>query len=57
MSIQEDSHRMWQNELRSLRGVPQRESINQVVFFGKWCEESQVNISNPTIPGVANFIY
>ena len=33
MSIQEDSQRMWQNELRSLRRVPQGESVNQVVYF------------------------
>ena len=29
----------------------QRKSI-----FGKWCEESQVNISDPTIPDIANFL-
>ena len=28
--------------LRSLRGTPQGESMNQLVYFGKWCEESQV---------------
>ena len=25
-------------------------------IFGKWCEESQVDVSNPTIPDVANFL-
>ena len=25
-------------------------------IFGKWCEESQVDISDPTIPDIANFL-
>ena len=33
MSIQDDSQRMWWNELRSLREFPQGESMNQVVYF------------------------
>ena len=37
-------------QLRRLRGTPQEESVNQLVYFGKWCEASQVYISDPTIP-------
>ena len=36
--------------LRSLRGTLQGESVNQVVYFGKWCEESQMNILHCTSP-------
>ena len=43
-------------QLRSLRGTPQGESVNQMVYFGKWCEESQVYISDPTLPDGANFL-
>ena len=43
-------------QLRSLRGTPQGESVNQLAYFGKWCEESQVYISDPTIPDGANFL-
>ena len=43
-------------QLRILRGTPQGESVNQLVYFGKWCEESQVYISDPTIPDGANFL-
>ena len=43
-------------QLRSLRGTPQGESVNQLIYFGKWCEESQVYISDPTIPDGANFL-
>ena len=43
-------------QLRSLRGTPQGESVNQLVYFGEWCEESQVYISDPTIPDGANFL-
>ena len=42
-------------QLRSLRGTPQRVSVNQVVYFGKWCEESQMDISRPTSLNVASF--
>ena len=31
--------------------------MNQVVYFGKWCEESQMDISHSTSPNVANFLY
>ena len=57
MNIQEDSQRKWRNKLRSLRGTLQGESVNQGVCFGKWCEESQMDISHPTRPNVANFLY
>ena len=53
MNIQEDSQRKWRNKLRSRRGTPQGESVNQVVYFGKWCEGSQVDISHSTSPNVA----
>ena len=43
-------------QLRSLRSTPQGESVNQLVYFGKWCEESHVYISDPTIPDGANFL-
>ena len=43
-------------QLRSLRGTPQGESVNQLVYFEKWCKESQVYISDPTIPDGANFL-
>ena len=43
-------------QLRSLRGTPQGESVNQLVYFGKWCEESQVYFLDPTIPDGANFL-
>ena len=56
MNIQKDSQRKWLNKLRSLRGTPQGESVNQLVYFGKWCEESQVYFSDPTIPEEANFL-
>ena len=29
MKVQEDSQRKWRNKLRSLRGTPPRESMNQ----------------------------
>ena len=34
MNIQEDSQRKWRNELRSFRGTPQGDSVNQLVYFG-----------------------
>ena len=39
---------------------PQRHSSRRIYqsrwsIFGKWCEESQVDVSNPIIPDVANF--
>ena len=34
MNIQEDSQRKWRNALRSLRGTPQEDSVNQLVYFG-----------------------
>ena len=43
-------------QLRSLRGTPQGESVNQLVYFGKWCEESLVYISDTTIPDGAYFL-
>ena len=43
-------------QIRSLRSTPQGESVNQLVYFGKWCEESQVYISDPTIPDRTNFL-
>ena len=40
---------------------PQRHSSRRIYesrwsIFGKWCEESQVDVSNPTIPDVADFL-
>ena len=40
---------------------PQRHSSRRIYesrwsIFGKWCEESQVDVSNPTIPEVADFL-
>ena len=40
---------------------PQRHSSRRIhesrwFIFGKWCEESQVDVSDPTIPDVANFL-
>ena len=49
MKVQEDSQRKWRSELRRI--YQSRWSI-----FGKWCEESQVDISDPTIPDIANFL-
>ena len=50
MNIQADSQRRWQTELRNLREAPQGESMNL-----NWCEESQVVISDPTLPNAVNF--
>ena len=30
--------------IKEPQGTPQGESVNQVVYFGKWCEGSQVDI-------------
>ena len=40
---------------------PQRHSLRRIYesrwsIFGKWCQESQVDISDPTIPNIANFL-
>ena len=40
---------------------PQRHSSRRIYesrwsIFGKWCEESQVDVSNPTIPEIADFL-
>ena len=43
-------------QLRRLRGNPRGESVNRLVYFGKWYKESQVYISDPTIPDEANFL-
>ena len=57
MNILGDSQRKWRSELRSLRGTSQGESmISRWSIFGKWCEERQVDISDPTIPDIANFL-
>ena len=39
---------------------PNRHSLRRIYesrwsIFGKWCEQSQVDISDPTLPDVANF--
>ena len=38
------------------RHSPRRIYVSRRSIFGKWCEESQVDISNPTIPDIANFL-
>ena len=40
---------------------PQRRSSRRIYesrwsIFGKWCQESQVDVSDPTIPDIANFL-
>ena len=40
---------------------PQRQSSRTIYesrwsIFGKWCQESQVDVSDPTIPDIANFL-
>ena len=40
---------------------PQRHSSRRIYesrwsIFGKWCQENQVDISDPTIPNIANFL-
>ena len=45
--------------MKQLRSTPQGESVNQLVYVGKWCEESQVYISDShysTIQDGANFL-
>ena len=57
MHIQADSQREWQIELRNLREALLGESMNQFgPFLGKWCEASQVDISDPTIPNIVDFL-
>ena len=36
--------------VKQWRSTPQGESENQLLYFGKWCVESHVYISDPTIP-------
>ena len=56
MKVQEDSQRRWRSVLRSLRHTQRRIYESRWSIFGKWCQESQVDISDPTIPEIANFL-